>query len=67
MDKENKTSAKHMAKTNRYRRKHWDEVKVQDFYRNAERFLTEVVEDLDDVRMYQEAIKDRRRELKGEW
>ena len=55
-----------MAKTNRYRRKNWDKVKVQDFYRNAERFLTEVVEDLDDVRMYQEAIKDRRRELKSE-
>lgn len=58
-----KTSKAQMKATNRYRRKNWDSVYQQDLFRSAERFLTEMVNDLDDVRMYQEAITERRRAL----
>lgn len=47
----------------RYRNKNREKVYKQSLYRAAEKFLTEMVNDLDDVRMYQEAITERRREL----
>lgn len=62
MDKVSKAQRK---ASDRYRRRNLEKVYKQSQYRAAERFLTEMVTDLDDVKMYQEVITERFRQLDG--